>query len=276
MRKAAFILLLLLPFAHAAATDQVIWIATDYPPAHIIEGELASQGFVDIITRYLSEHLTGFSHVVRLTPNRRAWALAAEQDGVCIPGAIDIPERHEHTVYSRVAMATFGPELLVRRDELDRFSPFRDAAGEIDLDRLAADPTLHAARTTDRPLGAIIDQFSLLHGEPQLAGLPNAHLPLTMLEKGRVDYVFGYATEIFYNRIVHPDGVDMAALQIAGQPRILYTYVACSNGPIGRRVIAQIDRLLGSGGAPPPYFEATRRWYSPEDFRELAALARWP
>jgi len=68
----------------------------------------------------------------------------------------------------------------------------------------------------------------------------------------------------------------MTAIPIAGQPRILYTRVACSDGPIGRRAIARIDELLGQAGTPPPYFAATGRWYDPQDFRELSSQATWP
>ncbi len=96
-----------------------------------------------------------------------------------------------------------------------------------------------------------------------------------MLDKSRVDYAFGYVNELTYYRRVHPDSAEMVAIPVAGQPRILYTHVACSDGPIGRRVIARIDELLSQMSLPPPYFEATGRWYDPDDFRELSSLATW-
>ena len=261
----------------AEAGEHIDWIATDFPPAHIVSGDLAGTGILDIETRYLTGNMPDFTHAVRHTSNIRGWALLKERDGVCVAGAIDLPERRQFALYSRrPAMAILGPQVLVRRDQLERFAPFRNAAGEIDLDALAADGSLHAARTGDRPLGDGIEHVTSGAGQARIASLATSGQAVTMLDKARVDYAFGYANELAYYRLVHPGSAEMTAIRIAGQPRILFTKVACSDGPVGRHAIARIDELLGLAGTPPPYFEATGRWYDPDDFRELSAPASWP
>jgi len=264
--------------AHAAAADDHIdWIVTDFPPGHILAGDQAGTGIVDLEIQYLSGQMTDFTHSTRQAPNVRAWTLIKERDGICIGDALDLPERRRFALYSQHAgLAVLAPQLLVRRDQAARFDSFRNAAGEIDLRALGAEGALHAARTSDRPLGAVIEQFSSGAGQTQLAALPRPGLAVAMLDKGHVDYAFGYANEITYYRSVHPNSAEMTAIPIAGQPRIFYPRIACSNGPVGRRAIARVDEILGRAGTPPPYFEATGRWYSPEDFRELSAKADWP
>ena len=261
----------------AAAADHIDWIVTDFPPAHVVAGDDAGTGILDLEIRYLTEHLPDFVHDTRKIANVRAWALIRDHDGICIAGAIDLPERRQFALYSQhVAMAILGPQVLVRQDQAERFDPFRTAAGEIDLKKLAADSSLRAARTRDRPLGAPIEEFPGPEGTAQLSSLPTSGQAVTMLDKGHVDYAFGYANEITYYRSGHPGSAEMTAIPIAGQPRVLHTRVACSDGPVGRRAIGRIDEVLGRAGTPPPYFEATGRWYDPADFRELSAKADWP
>ena len=260
----------------AAASEHVDWMVSDFPPAHVLSGDGAGTGILDLEIRYFSEQMADFTHGTKLTPNIRAWALLKDHDGICIAGAIDLPERRQYALYSRhVAMAVLGPQLLVRRDRIERFAAFRNAEGEIDLAALAAAPSLRAARTNDRPLGPAIDRFSN-SASGNLAHLPSSTQAVTMLEKGHIDYAFGYANELTYYRSIHPGSTEMTAIPIAGQPRILYTRVACSDGPAGRRAIARIDEILDRAGTPPPYFEATAQWYDPADFRELSAKADWP
>jgi uncharacterized protein (TIGR02285 family) len=274
-RIALFAAALLLARA-AGAADRIDWIVTDFPPAHIVSGDDAHAGIIDLEIRYLSEQMPDFTHATRQTSNIRAWTLMKDHDGICVAGALDLPERRQFALYSRhIAMAILAPQLLIRRDQAARFEPFRNAAGEIDLNALAADTSLRAARTIDRPLGPPIEQFTGTAGATQLANLPTSSQAVTMLEKERVDYAFGYANEITYYRSTHPTSAEMMPLRIAGQPRILYTRVACSAGPIGRRAVARIDEVLDRAGTPPPYFAATGRWYDPDDFRELSTQASW-
>ena len=262
-----------LPARAAKAADHIDWMIANFPPAHVVAGEAAGSGTIDQEVRYLKGQMADFIHDTRETSNIRAWALLKDHDGICIPSAIDLPERRRYALFTRhIAMASLAPQLLVRRDQSARVAGFRNAAGEVDLHALAADPSLRAARTNDRPLGAVIEQFA---GAARVANLPTSGQAVAMLDKGHVDYVFGYANEITYYRFIHPDSAEMTAIPIAGQPRILYTRVACSDGPIGRRAIARVDEILGQAGTPPPYFEATGRWYEPEDFRELSTKAEW-
>ena len=275
--RGALIAALALLARAAAAQEHIDWIVTDFPPGHILAGDRAGTGIVDLEIQYLSGQMTDFTHSTRQAPNIRAWALIKERDGICVADALDLPERRRFALYSQHAsLAVLAPQLLVRRDQAARFDGFRNAAGEIDLRALAADSSLHAARTNDRPLGAVIEQFTNAAGQAQLASLPRPGLAVAMLDKGHIDYAFGYANELTYYRSVHPDSTEMTAIPVAGQPRIFYPRVACSDGPVGRRAIARVDEILGRAGTPPPYFEATGRWYAADDFRELSAKADWP
>jgi uncharacterized protein (TIGR02285 family) len=277
MKLASLLLLALALWARGAAAERVSWIVSDFPPGHVISGERAGTGMIDIEISYFADHLPEFIHETKEISNIRAWSLLKEKDGICLASALDLPQRRQIAVYSRLpGMAILAPEVLTRREEEARFAPYRNAAGEIDLGKLATDSSLRAARTIDRPLGAPIEQFTSNPGQSQLTTLPTSSQAVMMLDKNHVDYTFGYANEITYYRSIHPDSAEMMAIPIAGQPRVLYTYVVCSDGPIGRRVIARIDELLAQAGTPPPYFEAAGRWYDPADFRELAARAVWP
>ena len=275
--KPALVAFMLLLERGAHAADHIDWIITDFPPGHIVAGASAGTGIVDLAIQYLSSQMTDFTHSRRQAPNIRAWVLVKEHDGICVADALDLPERRQFALYSQhAALAVLAPQLLIRRDQAARFDGFRNAAGEIDLRALGTDMSLRAARTNDRPLGPEIDRFTGSPGQAQLAGLPSSGQAVAMLDKGHIDYAFGYANELTYYRSTHPDSAEMTAIPVAGQPRVFYPRVACSDGPVGRRAIARVDEILGRAGTPPPYFEATGRWYDPDDFRELVAKAEWP
>ena len=256
----------------ARAADKIRWTSSDFPPAFIVHGEHAGTGIFDIETRYLTGRLGEFAHVMLNVANSRAWAMLPDQDGICIAGALETPERRRIAAFSRVTLAVLPPGLLIRKSEAGRFARFRNEAGEIDLALLAADGSLRAAHTAARPMGTAIERFI---ERQKLTSLPASHQALEMLANGRLDYSFGYANEASYYRATHPDAPELTPLRVAGQPPIIYTHIACSNRPIGRRVIARIDEILGPHGES-PYFQETGRWYDADDFRDLSAMAKWP
>jgi uncharacterized protein (TIGR02285 family) len=265
--------LALLSAAPAMAQDRVTWPVTDFPPAYVLSGPLAGTGMADIEIQYLTDHLSDFSHVTMVTAHSRSWAMLAEQDGICIAGAIKTSERTKFAVFSRVAFAIFGPQILINSQDTGRFARFLNAAGEVDLALLAADHSLRAARNASRPLGKALDDFAKANN---VRALTISYQALAMLDSGRLDYALGYANEITYFRQTHPGAGNLTALKIAGMPRILYTQVACSDRPLGRRIVARIDEILGPHGEPPYFQIASRRWYDTQDFEELTSMARWP
>ena len=271
--KALPALLALFFLTPAVAGDRVIWPIDDFPPAYIVSGEFAGTGIGDQEIRYLTERLGEFANETLQVSNSRAWAMLAEQDGVCIAGAYETPERRKIAAYSRVALTILGPQILIRSDEAERFQKFQNAAGEIDLDRLGAASELRAARPAGRPLGNTMEEFARAHAIPTL---PVSHQALSMLDSGRLDYSLGYANELTYYRKTHPGSGRLTALKVAGLPRIIYLHVACSARAVGRRVVARVDEILGPHGAPPYFQSPARRWYDNKDFQDLASLARWP
>ncbi len=91
-------------------------------------------------------------------------------------------------------------------------------------------------------------------------------MPLSLLDKERVDFVFGYYMETAYYRRAHQSSTEFTALPTIPEQMRQDAYVACSDGPRGRKVIAAVDALLASDAAMMAYVENLRGWYSPAEF----------
>ncbi len=97
---------------------------------------------------------------------------------------------------------------------------------------------------------------------------PHLRMPLTLLDKGRVDFVFGYSMELTYYRQLGRLADHFTALPTTPEPARQDGYIACSNQPLGHRVIAAIDALLAPDESMLAYIEPLRDWYSPADFEQ--------
>lgn len=270
MKSALAILLLLASRGNAASTDDVTWILPEFPPIFITEKELQGQGFGDGELRYLIQHLPQFHHLVSSGTAPRLWHEIEHRDGICTLSVAKLPEREKLAVFSARAVYGATNEVVVRTDKLARFAPLLDANGHIDLSRLAADGHLLGGYSDGITYGPPIDA---LIRDPQrktpLELTAHMRVPMSLLDKERVDFVFGYYMEITYYRRIHQPSAEFTALPTTPESTRQDAYIACSNGPRGRQVIAAIDALLASDEAMLDYVENLRGWYSPAEF-ELA------
>lgn len=261
------ILLLLAARPSAAEPDQILWILPEFPPVFISEKPLFGQGYGDGELRYLIEHLPQFHHVVMFGTAPRLWHEMENRDGVCAVSMARLPEREKFAVFS--ARHTYGlsNQVIVRADRLVKFEPYLDKAGRIDLTRLAADEHLQGAYSDGTTYGPAIDAF-IKDPERKTPLELTAHIrtPIGLLDKERLDFVFGFHMEAAYYRRTHPQSAEFITLATVPDGGREDSYIACSKGPIGRQAVAAIDALLASDEALLDYVENLRGWYSSDEF----------
>lgn len=273
MRRIIVATLFLLQFAasaSAAELNEVTWILPEFPPFFITEPALQGQGYGDGELRYLTGHLTQFHHAVLYATPVRLWHEMEHRDAVCTISAAKLPEREAFALFS--ARATLGTtnDVIVRSDRLARFQPFLDKNGHIDLNRLAADTTLTGSYSSGSSYGPVIDSFiKNPNRKTPLEQSPHMRLPLSLVDKGRLDFVFGYYMEMAYYRRTHPGSADFTSLPTTPEPQRQDGYVVCSKGPRGREIIAAIDALLAPNEAMLDYVENLRSWYSPSEMEAV-------
>lgn len=253
--------------AKAAAAADVIWILPEFPPAFISGPALTGQGYGDRQLKFLIDHLPQFHHTTLDSTSARVWREIETRQGVCTLAAARLPERERHGLFSARPFRGATNQVVIRTDRLPDFRPFLDPSGAIDLALLAADGHLRGGYTEGASYGPAIDAFIR---DPSrrtpLEMTPHLRMPLTLLDKGRLDFVFGYYMEMTYYRRI--TGLDdyFTALPTRPEQTRQDGYVVCSDTQLGRKVIAAVDALLASDETMLAFIEPLRDWYSPADF----------
>jgi len=262
--------------ATASAADDVLWMVPEFPPAFIPGPFRAGEGYGDRQLDFLTSHLPQFNHTRIAAPGSRLWHEIGRRDGVCTLAAARLPDREKIAAFSARAFHGTANRVIVRTDQLPRFQPYLDSSGALDLTRLAADDKLRGAYTETTSYGPNIDAFVRNNArKAPLQMVSHLRMPLALLDKRRVDFVFGYYMEMNYFRQLDRLGDNFTALPTTPEMAPLGGHVACSNGPLGREVIAAVDALLATDEGMLAYIEPLRDWYSPADF-EAARKAVQP
>lgn len=267
IRLAAALLFFALAARCPAEETEITWMLPQFPPVAIAGPAMRGQGYGDRQVQYLIAHLPEFRHVTVSATAARAWHDIGSHDAVCTVAAAKLPERERLGLFSARGFLSALNGVVVRTDRLEEFAPFRDKSGALDLARLAADSHLVGGYTDNASYGPAIDAFIR---DPQrktpLEMTPHLRMPLLLLDKGRIDFTFGYEMELTYYRKIYGLGNDFTALPTFPEQVRQTGYVVCSNREIGRKVIAAIDALLASDEAMLSFIEPLREWYSAPDF----------
>ena len=256
-----FLLTLILSFP--ATADQVTWMAGDTPPLYIARGDGAGKGFSDRQIDFLTKHLHGFTHTILRSNAKRTLFELEHRDGVCSVTLLRDAEREKTMAFSARPIVIPAFRLVALSAKRDAITPFLTPEGEVDLTALASSDSLSGAYVQSRLYPQPIMQFiSEVGAKTRLEDLPDTSPMFNLLRMGRVDFVFLNGLEARY----YAGKAKILTLPIKGVPRTMAMYPGCSDGIIGRRVIARIDQLLADDGNWSAFLAPLRDWMQESDF----------
>ncbi len=254
-----------------AAAQTITWLTSDLPPQYIAEGELAGMGIKDQQLKLISDQVPDYRHRTVRASISRLWYQIQHEDGMCGIGVLRSPEREKFAVFSRRSVLVPGFRMIVRTDDLLRFSPFLTGQNEIDLSVLLDSRKLHGGYVADRVYPPAVTTYigSDDRRAPLEKSVDNDRL-FQLLRGNRVDFVFGLAYEAAYFgwRL----GPALTSLPIKDTPRNVAGYTACSDQPLGRAMIARLDSLQADEALWKQWMEPLRRWLDPADFATALAF----
>lgn len=251
----------LAPAAPALAKEPLYWLKADFPPFQVSQPSSMGPGINDLYLARVIESMPEFEHFSVDANFARMFAMMASEDGYCMDSALKTPEREKMALFSHRFGIVRGQVLITSGLKLDKLQPYRDKAGRIDLDLLVRAPDLTAGRATGRAYGPKVDAaLAALAGSGHLVDSGQTPGLFKMLESGRVDYVFGYETEIRYYTYMFDLKESFTAIPVAGLPAYLDTYFACSDKPRGRRAMVRINQFIDQAGLPNPFVVLQGKW----------------
>jgi uncharacterized protein (TIGR02285 family) len=253
-----------------AGSDEITWLAMQFPPFYIDEGAERGQGIADVITRRLRAHLPGYTHRDEVAEPAAIMARMKAGDHVCSAAYIRTPEREKVLVFSRPDLILPPNGITVRRDTLARFG---GAGRPVSLARLLDDRTLRVAVAVGRSYGPALDALLEKHkASPHVywrRGDDIYESLFDMLAKGSVDYVIGYPYEAFYVAKKRGMADRVANLPLVELPEYTFAHVVCPKNEWGQRVVAAVDAALATERTRPEYRQAIERWLDPATLEEF-------
>lgn len=226
----------------------------------------------DTLVAFLEARLPQIRHELINANAKRSWQMIAGGEQVCQVSAVRTPEREKLAYFISTQL---GPplQLVVRRDRIAQLP--RNAAGEVELDRLLADPALRGALIDGRSYGAFLDRT--IAARSQAAALKRygardfGSQMLGMLAADRADWSLEYDISLRQSPEAERLTALLQSVPIAGASEPMIAGIACPRTPWGLAAIRAVDVVLGTPAGAQMLREALERWTTPEVRTHYAA-----
>ncbi len=248
----------------------IVWMT---PDATQIGQTRVGFGVAEKMVKFVASQLPNIEHTLVRANVKRSLQMMERGEAVCHPSMIRSSERDRIAYFSNTLLLP-PMQLIVRSDKLSAVP--RDAQGEVDLQRLLANPQLRGALTDRRSYGDHID--SLIAARPENKQV-QTYSPadyggklLQMLLADRADYLIDFPSsmDLLLNTLA-PGKASLQALPIQGVSDFMVIGVACPRNAWGLEAIQAIDRVLSSPAGVALMRESSARLLRPEAQRVCAA-----
>lgn len=261
----------------------ITWISIDWQPAWIHEGPLKGLGYAQTVERMLRERLTGYEHHDRSVNNVRIYSVLQNRDACFAAspyqGSDLLPDHKRGVIWSAPAYIFFYHGIIARPDVASKIKKHAKD-GYVNFESLIADDSLTGAfqprRSYSQWLNPILaDDEKTKHlfkwsGDTQLT-----QSMFKLLAADRIDYFIDYVIMLKYHKASTGTQSEYVYLPIEEHKNLLgLGSIACSDTPLGRKIIADINEVLKDIRLTPEVREANRRWLMPEE-QEEAYWQKW-
>jgi uncharacterized protein (TIGR02285 family) len=264
------------PSTLAQPKETLVWLKRDLPPLFIFEGPKKGQGVIDQLLSTLIAGMPQYQHSVMKVNRARGLQMLHEPSLTCDAALNWSKERERWIAFSIPVFRAMSNGLAVWRVDREVLTPFIKE-GEVDLAALLATGSVTLGIIAERNYGEFLDSqlkqappkaLTLHYGNNALGSL------LQMQRLGRLQLLLGYRPEIRYQ--AQQQGIAEDELQfypIRGTGKYLSGYIGCTDTPLGRQAIIEINQLLRT--LPRDHLsEAYAAWLDPESRNEYLQASK--
>lgn len=270
MKPSTALLLILAGLAGTARADDILWLGAEFPPMAMTQGPHARQGYINALFDYLQRQLPQHRFTEQMLPWPRAMHMAQQGGPYCLIAAFKTPEREVFLRFSEPYGYLLPLGLIGHQVQADALAPYLNGQGQVELERLLANPRLRPGIASGRSYGRAIDtllgerQASTPDGVTRIYQGESTRTLFEMLELRRIDYSFGYPSEIgYYSASRH-----LRFYPVAGSDQLLPGRFSCTRSPETDRVFADLQRLMRNGEHQAVFLASYERWL-PKALREF-------
>jgi len=243
--------------------EPVLWYHPNFPPANFVEGLMAGLGHNDQTERFIASQLPQYHHDYITASYQRIMRSLKFGQG-CAVGIYQSEEKQKKLAFSIPYLLTFPNGLIIIEEQFEKFKPYLDKSGSISIKKLLDDERLIAGIADGRKYQGAIDVELNLHrnndnilvrsSSDVFSGL------LKMLDKKRIDYLFGFPEELEYHTSLGVLGHKMQFLPISEMPRFLTSYIVCTKDAWGQQLIKEINEVLRTHRTTPEFLRFYEFW----------------
>ncbi len=246
-----------------AAQEELKWYHPNFPPANFVDGLMEGLGYHDQTEKFIAQALPQFQHSYTTAGYQRI-IHSLKFDKGCIIGLHKSEQRRDKLTFSVPYLLTFPNGLVFKESDRKKFTPYVDDEGSISIKQLLDDESLIAGMASGRKYqGAIDIELDKHRHKDNIVARSNNDVfagLLQMLDKNRIDYLFGFPEELEYHTSLGVLDHKMSFLPISEMPKFLTSYVACSKNAWGQKVIDEIDGLLLKNRADAKFLRFYEFW----------------
>jgi uncharacterized protein (TIGR02285 family) len=245
--------------AYSQEKQTIRWLTWEQVPNFILSGKFEGQGLGDAFTRALQLELPEFNHV-NISSNTRRYNRLIREPDVCVAWAWIVPGSREYRIHSRpVSLAhPTGIHVLKSKQHL-----FGRPGQTLSLATLLAKPDITLGylkeMTYSKKVHDLLDQYQH-QGNIHFSSPTAVEFNLEMLDRNRVDYLFGFAAQSTFNAEIKniPNHYEFYNLEEFGVYTSMHTH--CSKTPLGEKVMTQVNQKL-TNEMLMEHLAVVERWY---------------
>ena len=255
-----------------ASKEKIIWLVEDkVENIDLLSKSSAETSTASYIENVIIQHLKQYRVKVERVTASRMNRVLKNQDNACVANRAITKKRQQYSLFS-------DPQAFYLTHKLFRFnqqSPLPknliNTNGEIidlpSIFKALPEKTLGIAK--DVSFGNFLDQqikqikptnIYYRGGSQRVVALES------MLLKSRVDFVLALPVDITPSKA---EKVLIEQYTIAGAPPYLIAYFNCSKGPLGQRIIKDINKILANFYQTEDYYLAHSKWFSDKQLKGL-------
>jgi len=247
----------------ALAQEKLTWYHPNFPPANFVEDLMEGLGHNDQAEKFIAKKLPQYQHQYATASYQRIMHSLKYGRG-CSVGIYKSSDREEKLYFSQPYLLTFPNGLIIKEKQRHRFERYLDSNKAISIKKLLSDERLIGGIADGRKYQGAIDlELNNHRNKDNIIVRSNTDVfagLLQMLDKDRIDYLFGFPEELAYHTSLGVLDNKIQFIPINEMPDFLTSYIVCSKSPWGEKVIVQVNKVLSKYRNQPEFLRFYRFW----------------
>ncbi len=256
----------------AEARDTMTWLMPDIPPASMPVDGKPTTGIADQIVLYISAHWPEAEHRFIYANPKRTWLMVERGERACVVAALRNAERDKLAYFVNTNLVP-PLQLVAQESTLPRLP--LNGHGEVDMEKLLADPALRGIIVERRSYGAAVDE--LLAKRPASSRMETTSVGdygrnvLKLVSHGRADYTLDYDYALQYASKSEPEIGALKTVPIAQNNKPMLGGIACPRNAWGMATVKRIDQIVGTPEGAAAMIKAQNSWHTQASQQRYAA-----